>query len=38
MEAQGAGVFVFISRQAPKSYEYTGLLVARASQRTKGEN
>lgn len=38
MEAQGARVFVFISRQARKSYEYTGLLVARASQRTKGEN
>ena len=38
MEAQGARVFVFVRRQARKSYEYTGPLVARASQRTKGEN
>lgn len=38
MEAQGARAVVFLRRQARKSYEYPGLLVARASQRTKGEN
>lgn len=36
--AGSEGVVVYQSDERVKHYEHTGLLVARASQRTKGEN